>query len=97
MGRWLTYAGVGLLGFAAGYILCVGGARGGVSAPSDVLGSALQQVIVLGIAWALLRARRRTLGTVLAVTGCGLLAAHLGCGLALALGPAAIRFASGAT
>ena len=85
MARWRMYLGLGLLGFAAGYILCVGGTRGGTLAPSDVLAPALQQAVILGVAWALLRRGRRTLGTVLAVTSCALLAAQLGCGLALAL------------
>ncbi len=96
MRRWLMYAGLGLLGFAAGYILCAGPVRG-VWEPSDVLGPALLQVIVLGTAWAALRRGRRTLAAALAFTGCGLLAAYLGCGLALGLGPVASRFVPGAT
>ena len=97
MGRWLMYVGVGLLGFAAGYILCAGGARGGDWKPADVLGPALQQLIVLGVAWVFLRRGWRTLGTVLAVAGCGLLGVQLGCGLGLGLGAVAIRFVPGAT
>jgi hypothetical protein len=87
----MLYAGVGLLGLAAGYVLCAGGERDGASDPSVVLGPALRQGIILAVAWAVSRYRRwRTLATALAVSSCGLLAAYLGCGLALALAAGAI-------
>ena len=85
MTRWLLYAGFGLLCLGAGYTL--GALKGGGDlGPAGVLGAGLRNGVLAGILWAILRrAGRRTLATVLAFTGSGILAIHLGYALALAL------------
>jgi hypothetical protein len=87
MVRWLIYAGLGLVGLAAGSVYCAGHAPG-VWALSDVLRPALPQVVALAFGWALVRGGRRTLGTVLAVVAASLLAFQLGCALTLVPGAA---------
>src|SRR5438128_823122 len=91
MGRWWIYIAMGILGIMAGYAYTTTGVHGAGMTSSVVLSSALRQVVLLGIGWALLHGGRRTLGTLLAVSACALLAAHLGVGLALLLGSPVIH------